>query len=68
VAWRGGQVSDRGGGVEGSTSGWGAGFAFEGAAGFRYDRATVPQASGLPRVKRKAWTFFVDPVRAVRVL
>jgi hypothetical protein len=68
VSFRGGHVSDPDGGVVGSTSGWGVGFAFEGAAGFRYDRATVPQASGLTRLKRKAWTFFVDPVRAVRVL
>ena len=65
VSFRGGHVSNPDGGVTGSTSGWGAGFAFEGAAGFRYDRATIPQTSGLTRLKRKAWSFFVDPVRVL---
>ena len=62
--WRTGHVTDRVGGIDGGTSGWGLGFHIGRLAGFRYDRATIPQASdsGLPDVERKGYTVFVDLV------
>jgi hypothetical protein len=60
-----GHVTDRVGSIDGATTGWGLGVPLGGWAGFRYDEATTPQAtdSGLPDVKRKGWTAWVDPVR-----
>jgi hypothetical protein len=45
-----------------ATSGWGLGFRLADIAGFRYDRAEVPQAQGLPKVKSTGYTVFVDGV------
>jgi hypothetical protein len=50
------------GDIDGATSGWGLGFRLADIAGFRYDRAEVPQAAGLPNVKRTGYTVFVDGV------
>jgi hypothetical protein len=64
-----GHVSDPDGSVHGTSTGWGVGFAYEGALGFHYDHARIPQASDpasgqrLSDVKRRAWSVFVDPVR-----
>ena len=60
---RGGHVRDRLGDIDGGTFGLGAGFCVGDVAGFRYDWATIPQASGLERVKRRGFTVFVDPFR-----
>ena len=30
--------------------------------GFRYDKATVPQASGLPTVDRETWSIWFMPL------
>jgi hypothetical protein len=68
LSLRRGHVSDPDGGIVGSSSGWSVGFSFAGAAGFRYDRATVPQSSGFSKVERRAWSVFVDPLNAVREL
>jgi hypothetical protein len=68
VSIRRGHYSDPDGGVDGPTKGWSAGFALAGAVGFRYDRATVPQAEGLTRLHRKAWSVFVDPLRIAKEL
>lgn len=46
--------------IDGATSGWGLGFRLADIAGFRYDRAEVPQAQGLPKVERTGYTVFVD--------
>jgi hypothetical protein len=69
-----GHVSDPDGNVDGPASGWSAGFAYAGLVGFRYDEATVPQATDpetgqrLADLHRKAWTVFLDPVAASRRL
>lgn len=62
LTWRTGHVTDRVGGIDGDTGGWGLGFHIGRLAGFRYDRATVPQSrdSGLPDLERKGYTMFVD--------
>ncbi len=48
------------GDIDGDTEGWGWGFHLGDVFGFRYDKATVPQASGLPPVTRESWTVFLD--------
>ncbi|MEP7224660.1 MAG: hypothetical protein ABI783_06855 [Actinomycetota bacterium] len=68
VSMRRGHYSDPDGSIDGPTTGWSVGFALVGVAGFRYDRATVPQALDLAKVHRKAWSFFIDPLRAMREL
>ena len=57
-----GDIDDPNGDIRGSTSGWGVGFELEGLGGFRYDRAEVPQASGLDRVERSGFMVTLDPV------
>ena len=63
-----GDVSDKLSDIRGGTSGYGVGFSLAGCAGFRYDHATIPQARGLEKVKRKGFTFFVDPFRVAEEL
>jgi hypothetical protein len=65
ITLRHGHVTDKTGEIDGDTSGWGVGLPLGPWAGFRYDEATIPQASnsGLPDVKRKGWTAWVDVVR-----
>jgi len=65
ITIRRGHWTDRSGDIDGSTSGWGVGIPFGPWAGFRYDRAHVPQASnsGLPDVERTGWTVWCDAVR-----
>jgi hypothetical protein len=64
-----GHISDPDGSVHGATTGWSLGYAFAGAVGFRYDHATVPQATDpetgqrFADVHRRAWSVFVDPIR-----
>jgi len=65
VFWiRTGHIDDPDGGIDASTSGWGAGFNYAGVAGFRYDRSGMPQAFG-EEPDRSAWSFYVDPIRAI---
>jgi hypothetical protein len=54
--------------VDGWSRGWGLGLRFGDVAGFRFDRAEVPQASDLPKVKPKGFTAFLDGVALVRAL
>ena len=70
LTWRHGHTSDYAGDVDGATSGWGIGLPIGPWVGFRYDRATFPQArnSGLPDVTRNGWTAWIDAVRIVRDL
>ena len=65
LALRLGHITDKTGDIRGGTDGWGLGFQLGDFASIRVDEATVPQArnSGLPDVKRKGWTVFVDPIR-----
>jgi hypothetical protein len=44
------------GDVDGDTSGYGFGFQIGSKGGIRWDKATVPQAQGLPTVERESWT------------
>jgi hypothetical protein len=68
-SYRSGRIDDPDGSIHGNSNGWSLGLSYDGLAGFRYDHATVPQASDpeygiyLSDVTRKAWTFYVDPVR-----
>ncbi|MBK7189464.1 MAG: hypothetical protein IPH86_12470 [bacterium] len=48
------------GDIDGDTEGWGLSLQAGRYAGFRYDKATVPQAQGLPTVDREGWQFWVD--------
>lgn len=57
-----GHVKAEYGDIDGTTSGWGLGFRLADIAGFRYDRAEVPQAQGLPKAKSTGYTVFVDGV------
>jgi len=61
---RGGKIDDPAGTIQGHTSGWGLGLHLKDAAGFSYDRATVPQSIYLGPVHRKALTFYFNPIRA----
>jgi hypothetical protein len=67
--YRHGRIDDPGGSIHGTSSGWGLGFAYRDMAGFRCDRATVPQATDpetgqhFPDLHRKAFSVFVDPIR-----
>lgn len=46
--------------VNGSSSGWSLGFHLADLGGFRFDRATIPQASGLSKVDREGFMAWVD--------
>ena len=48
------------GDIDGDTEGNSLGFKLAGVGGMRWDKATVPQVSGLSRVEREAWTVWVD--------
>jgi len=67
-SWRFGHVSDPDGSVHGASSGWSVGYAFARAVGFRYDHATIPQATDaftghrMADVHRRAWSVFLDPL------
>jgi hypothetical protein len=63
-----GHVTDRAGGIDGSTWGLGVGLPVAGVAGARYDYAEYPQSSSLPVVKRHTASVWVDPVAAWRSL
>ena len=62
VALRHGWFRDKTGDIDGSTSGWSAGFHLGDFGGMRYDRASFPQARTLPDLERKAFSLFVDPL------
>jgi len=72
VTIRRGHISDPDGSIDGPTTGWSAGLTYAGVLGFRYDEATVPQATDpftgqhLANVHRSAWTIFMDPIEASR--
>lgn len=57
---RGGHVEAAYGDVDGDTSGWGLGLQAGRFGGFRYDKAKVPQARGLPEVTRDGWHLWVN--------
>jgi len=71
VSVRHGHVSDPNGSIHGTSSGWSVGYTFARCVGFRYDRATVPEAIDaftgmrLADVHRRAWSTFVDPLRVI---
>mgnify|MGYP006863439166 CR=1 FL=1 len=48
--------------IDGDTRGSSIGFTMAGYGGVRWDKATVPQATSLSRVKRESWTVWVDLV------
>ena len=68
VSYRRGHVDDPDGRIVGSSSGWSAGLAVDGVGGFRFDRAITPQSEGLTRLRRNAWTLFIDPLSLARRL
>lgn len=46
--------------IDAATRGWGVNLQAGRYGGVRYDRARVPQATGLPEVERSGWHFWVD--------
>jgi hypothetical protein len=50
------------GDINEDTEGWGINLQAGGMFGFRYDKATVPQATGLPTVDRETWSIWLDPL------
>ncbi len=46
--------------IDGDTEGSGIGFRLGNLGGVRWDKATVPQATGLPSVERESFTAWVD--------
>ncbi|MBK8164372.1 MAG: hypothetical protein IPK64_00255 [bacterium] len=50
------------GDIDGDTEGWGLSLQAGRWGGVRYDKATVPQARGLPTVEREGWQVWVDLV------
>lgn len=56
------------GDIDGDTRGGGWNIQAGRFGGFRKDWAVVPQATGLPTVRRKTWTVRVDPVEIVGTL
>jgi hypothetical protein len=58
--WRRGHHTAAYGDVDGDTSGWGVGLELPRIGGFRYDEATIPQATGLPDVDRTGWSVWAD--------
>ncbi len=61
VHLRTGHIKDVSGDIIDRTWGWGLGFEVDGLVGFRYDRATVPQARKLDTVDRAGFTVVVHP-------
>lgn len=62
IYFRSGYVEAVYGNINGRTSGWGINLQAGLMGGFRYDYATVPQATGLPEVNRESWSFWIDPM------
>ena len=50
------------------SDGWGLGVRLGDIAGFRWDEATIPQASSLSKVQREGLTAFVDVVALTAAL
>ena len=48
--------------IDADTEGWGINIQAGDMLGFRYDKATVPQASGLPTVDRETWSIWFMPL------
>lgn len=59
---RSGHVEAPYGDVDGDTEGWGINLQAGDMFGFRYDKATVPQARDLPTVDRETWMMWVNPL------
>ncbi|MBE0565252.1 MAG: hypothetical protein IH621_04780 [Krumholzibacteria bacterium] len=57
-----GHYTDAAGGIDAPTTGWGLNLPVRRFGGVRYDKATVPQARGLPTVDRSGWHLWVDVV------
>jgi hypothetical protein len=68
VSLRFGHYEDLTGQIDGDTRGWGVCLPIGQIAGVRYDEATTPQArnSGLPHVKHKAASGWIDALRIWR--
>ena len=60
VHWRRGHFKAEWGDVDGDTRGWGIGLEAPRIGGFRYDEATIPQATGLQDVDRSSWSVWAD--------
>ena len=67
-AFRTGSYEDLDGEIDGSTQGWSIGLPVGRLAGLRYDRAEIPQATGLSKVDREAFSLWVDPLEIWSVL
>lgn len=63
VSYRLGHLEDEDDGISGKTSGWSLGIPIGTIAGFRYDRATVPQRAILEDVTREGWTAYIDVLK-----
>ncbi len=50
------------GDIDADTEGWGVNLQAGSMFALRYDKATVPQARGLPTVDRETWSVWLDPV------
>jgi len=48
--------------IDADTEGWGINIQAGDMLGFRYDKATFPQASGLPTVDRETWSIWFMPL------
>jgi len=60
VYLRKGHYRDPLGQIDDGTVGWGVNLQVGRLGGFRYDNATVPQATGLDKVEREGWHVWVD--------
>lgn len=60
LTMRRGTWEDQADSISGDTSGWSVGLNAPGIGGFRYDRASRPQATGLDDVTRGAWLLHLD--------
>jgi len=56
-----GHVTDRLGGIDGDTYGFGVSLPIGSWGAVRYDHASVPESFGLPRLHRNGWSAWVDP-------
>lgn len=65
---RGGYVDDPTGDIRAASYGFGFQLPIGHAAGIRYDFASVPQATGQPRVSRHSVYAFLDPIEVARLL
>ena len=63
-----GNIDDEEGNIIDSTDGWGIGIEGLFPIGIRYDKATIPQASGLPTVDRKEFMLTADVMKLIALM